>query len=61
MPQKALQLTRIDIPSDELISLEDCKKFVEDYSLSDDRVLSLRNNLIGIVNSVLNAYLETFE
>lgn len=45
----------------EIITLEECKKLVGSTSLSNERVLAIRNGVIGIVNSVLNAYLENFE
>lgn len=61
MTQKLLQPTTQEVPSDELISLEECKGFVGGFSLPDERVLLLRNSMIGIINSLLNAYLENFE
>lgn len=61
MTQKLLKPTTQEVPSDELISLEECKAFVGEFSLADERVLLLRNSMIGIINSALNAYLENFD
>jgi hypothetical protein len=47
--------------NEELITLEECRKLVGTLPLSDERILAIRNGVIGIVNSVLNAYLERFE
>ena len=49
------------MPSQEVISLEECKKYVEKFSLSDDRILGIRNSMIGMVNNILNTYLDKFE
>lgn len=45
---------------DSLISLEECKKYLEKYALNDQRIISIKNNLIGIVDSVINSYLDDF-
>lgn len=42
----------------EVISLEECKRFIGNFELSDKRILEIRNNLIGIVDSAINTYLE---
>ena len=44
----------------EIISLDECKKYVGGLNLSDQRILEIRNSVIGIVDSVINAYLENF-
>ena len=46
---------------DEIISLEECKKYLASYNLTDQRILDIRNNMIGIIDSTLNAYLEGFK
>ena len=44
----------------EVMSLEECKEYLGKYNLSDERILEIRNNLVGIVDHVLNAYLNDF-
>jgi hypothetical protein len=61
MSQILLQPATQELPSEEIISLEACKKHVEKFQLADERVVEIRNNMIGIVNSILNAYLSNFE
>lgn len=49
------------VSGDGIMSLEECKKLLGEYNLTDQRILDIRNNLIGIVDSVLNTYLEGFK
>ena len=44
--------------SQEAISLEECREYLAAYSLTDEQVTALKNNLIGVVDSILNNYLE---
>jgi hypothetical protein len=67
-----LNLTQLKVPqtigsslpkktiNTEIISLDECKKYVGDLNLSDQRIIEIRNSVIGIVDSVINAYLENF-
>lgn len=48
-------------PNNEIISLEECKKYIGEFQLSDERILEIRNNMVGIIDSILNAYIENFE
>ena len=61
MTQTLLQVAPQEIPSDELISLEECKKFLGEFNLPDERVLVVRNSVIGLVNTALNVYIENFD
>lgn len=45
---------------DDIISLQEIQKSFKRFNLTDEQLLILRNNLIGTVNSVLNAYLNDF-
>jgi len=45
----------------EIVTLEECRKLVCCAPLSDERILAIRNGVIGIVNTVFNTYLEKFE
>jgi len=47
--------------NNEIISLEECKKYIGEFQLSDERILEIRNNMVGIIDSILNAYIENFE
>ncbi len=50
-----------DIPSDfdDLhISIEECKKILHRYHLSDEQILLIKNNLVGIANSVINYLID---
>lgn len=46
---------------DEVITVEECKQYIGKYELSDERISTIKNNLIGIVDTVLNTYLEEFK
>lgn len=45
----------------EVISLEECKQYIGAFPLPDQRILEIRNNMIGIVEKVIGAYLKDFE
>ncbi len=47
-------------PLYDVISVDECKKIVADFELSDEKLLELRNYIIGIANSAMNIYLEDF-
>ncbi len=47
--------------SQEVISLEECKQYMGEFQLPDKRILEIRNNMIGIVDKVIGAYLKDFE
>ena len=47
-------------PSD-LVSFDECQKHLEKYNLPDDQVLKIKNSLEGIVNSIINSYLNEFD
>jgi hypothetical protein len=44
----------------EIVSFDECKKHFEKYELDDQRVIDIKNNLVGIVNTIINSYLEDF-
>lgn len=44
----------------EIITNEECKKCLEKYNLTDQRISEIKDNLIGIVDSLINSYLEDF-
>ncbi|HEY1074256.1 MAG TPA: hypothetical protein VGE59_00950 [Patescibacteria group bacterium] len=44
--------------SQEIISLKECKQYVGEFQLSDQRIIEIRNNMIGIIDQVINAYLR---
>ncbi len=45
----------------ELLSIEECKKQLKKYNLSDEQILQLKNGLIGIVDSIINSYINEFD
>lgn len=48
-------------PFQDVISIEECKKIVSAFELSDEKVMQLRNYIIGITNSTMDIYLEEFK
>ena len=46
---------------DEIITTCECKQFIPNPELSEERINTIKNNLIGIVNSAINVYLEDFK
>ena len=47
-------------PYNDLISLEECKEIVGTFELSDEKILELRNYIVGITNTAMNKYFEKF-
>ena len=45
---------------DEIISDKECKKYFSKFELSDGRMMEIKNNLIGVINSIVNTYLDDF-
>lgn len=50
-----------DLVYDEILSLPECRKYLDEPALSDEKILDIKNNLVGIVNSVINYYIEGFK
>ena len=46
---------------DEVISCKECKKYLKKYDLSDERILAIKDNMIGVIDSLINSYLEDFK
>ncbi len=44
----------------EIISIEECKGYFSGSNLPNEKIKSIRNNLVGVVDSIINAYLEDF-
>lgn len=45
----------------EVISLDECRQCLGEFQLSDEKILAIRNNLVGIIDSLLNSYIEDKE
>ena len=45
----------------DIISVAEFKEYFKDQELSEDKAKEMKNNLVGIVNSVINFYLEDFK
>lgn len=46
------------IEDTEIISVEECKKYLGKYQLSDQRIAEIRDGITGIVDNLLNSYLK---
>jgi len=44
--------------NEEIITLKECKEYCKNYDLSDKRIKEIGNNLVGLVDKVINSYLE---
>lgn len=47
-------------PKTEIISIEECKQYLEKYNLPDKKIAEIRNYLIGMVDKSINLYLDGF-
>ena len=48
-------------PTDnEIISLQECRDYFKSISVPESMIKIVRNNLVGVVDSVINTYLEEF-
>ncbi len=45
---------------DEIISTEECKKYLGKFDLTDQRIIEIKNSLIGLVDGTINSYLDSF-
>lgn len=50
----------LEIKDNEIISTKECKEILG-QELSDERILSIRDNLVGIIDSIINQYIEEFK
>jgi hypothetical protein len=46
--------------TNEVVSFEECKKYFDKYNLDDQRITEIKNNLVGIVDKIMNSYLDNF-
>ena len=44
-----------------VVSVEECNLYLDKFELSDEKVIEIRNYLIGIIDKSINLYLEDFE
>jgi len=61
MPLAITRPTNLITAGDDIVSLEECREYLGDFELTDERILEIRNNMIGIVDRIINCYLEDFE
>lgn len=45
----------------ELITTQECKKYLGKFKLDDEKAEAIKDNLVGIVDSIINSYLEKFK
>lgn len=46
--------------SNEVLTLEECRKQLGQYNLTDEQLIVLKNSLVGLVDSILNQYINDF-
>jgi len=49
-----------DPASKEVVTLEECQQHLARFELDDERILEIRNNLVGIVDRIVSAYLRDY-
>ena len=59
--RKAKAAAASEIIDDPIITTKECQGYLEKYGLDDQRITTFRNSLVGIVDSILNSYIEEFE
>lgn len=42
------------------ISIEECRKYLGKFGLSDEKIIEIRNYLTGIIDKSINLYLDDF-
>lgn len=60
-PSKQGDFCRSQSTDNEIISIQECQNYLKKYNLSDQRVTTIKDSLIGIVNSAIDSYLEEFK
>jgi len=55
--QKAIKRSS-NFTEEEVISLSECRKYCKRLAISDQRMIEISNSLVGIVDSIINSYLE---
>jgi len=58
--QRSAAFIAKNITVDEIVSVLECKQYLEGMQLSDEQMKNFKNNLIGVVDCVLSAYLDDF-
>ena len=43
-----------------VLSIEECRKYLGKFHLSDDEIVKIRNYLAGIIDKTFNLYLDDF-
>ncbi len=44
-----------------IISAEECQKYLGKYKLTDERITTIKDSLVGIIDSIINSYIEDFK
>ena len=44
----------------DVISIEECRKYLGKYELDDKKLLEIKNYLLGIIDKSINSYLDEF-
>lgn len=44
-----------------ILSVEECRKYLTKFNISDDEIVKIRNYLVGIIDKTFNLYLDDFK
>ncbi len=55
-----LKISKQNKQSDEIVSLEELRKHFKRFDLSDEKILQIKNYLIGISGKSIDTYLKSF-
>ena len=53
-------LCSLEDTNPKVISVKECKEYLGKFNLSDERIIEIRNYLIGVVDKSINSYLDDF-
>ena len=44
-----------------ILSVEECRKYLAKFNISDDEIVKIRDYLVGIIDKSINLYLDDFK
>ena len=47
--------------ANEVISINECKTFIDKFNLKEKNIALIRNYMIGIIDKTINSYLDNFK
>ncbi len=45
----------------QILSVEECRKYLAKFNISDDEIVKIRDYLAGIIDKSINLYLDDFK